>query len=296
MKKKLVYAVLGVLFLLALTAHARLERLTRPAQPPAEPRRIVSLAPSITETLYALGMGDSVVGVTRFCAYPPEVKDKPRVAGFSDINYEAILRLRPDLVVLPSDKVPQRIDLERMGLPVLTLDTRTLGGYMEDVSLLGAQTGKREEARRILSDLRGSLAEARTRAAGETPPSVLFAVMHSYEGLGQITEIYAVGRDGFYDELIESAGGVNVCASNMDFPRLSREAIIFLDPEVIIDVIPTKETDLDAVRRDWRSLDSVKAVRNGRLHLLTDEGDTVPGPRSHLTVEKLSRAFYPGKP
>ena len=296
MTKKLFYAAVAALLPLAVWAHLALERAAGPADIPREPERIVSLAPSITETLYALGLGGSVAGVTRFCAYPPEVLEKPKVAGFSDINYEAVLRLRPDLVVLPSDKTGARLDIENLGLPVMTIDSRTLEGFLKDTLALGEKTGHEIDAARVIAELRQSLEEARGRAEGETPPRVLFSVMHSYEGIGQLTEIYAIGRDGFYDELIAAAGGQNVYEGELPFPRLSREAIIFLNPDVIIDVIPTKETDLEAVRRDWQSLASVEAVKNGRLHLLTDEGDTVPGPRSYKTLDKLSHAFHPGKP
>lgn len=296
MKKKFLHAALGSLFLLAIWAHLALDRLTSPAPRPEEPKRIVSLAPSITETLYALGLGDRVVAVTRFCVYPPEVQGKPKVAGFSDVNYEAVLRLRPDLIVLPSDKISVRADLERLGLSVMPLDTRTLNGFMEAAARLGKSTGRQKEAAALLGELRDSITRARARAEGEKPPRVLFAVMHSYEGLGHITEVYAIGRDGFYHELISAAGGKNAYTGDLDFPRLSREAIIFLNPDVIIDVIPTKEFDPEALRRDWQSLGSVNAIRSGRLHLFTDEGDTVPGPRSHKTVERLSQAFYPDKP
>lgn len=296
MKKKLLYALLIFLFPPTIWAHLALECLSAPPPPPEAPLRIISLAPSISETLYALGLGDRVVGVTRFCVYPPEVKEKPKVAGFSDVNYEAVLRLRPDLVVLPDDKSAVRKDLEHLGLSVMTLDSRTLNGFMQDVLRLGESTGRQEEAGALLADLRHSIIEAKARAEGKRAPRVLFAVMHSYEGLGKLTEIHAIGKDGFYNELIAAAGGENAYTGDLDFPRLSREAIIFLNPDVIIDVIPTKETDLDAVRRDWQSLGTVRAVKSGRLHLFTDEGDTVPGPRSHKTVERLSRAFYPENP
>lgn len=295
MKKKMLYAAIGALFPLAIWGHLSLERASSPPMPPGEPKRIVSLAPSISETLYAIGLGDSVAGVTRFCAYPPEVQEKPKVAGFSDINYEAVLRLRPDLVVMPSDNIGAGLEMKKLGLPVMHIDTRTLGGFMRAVLELGESTGHKDDAARVIANMEQSLMAAQANAAGKTPPRVLFAVMHSYEGAGHLAELYAIGRDGFYDELIRAAGGQNVYQGDLAFPRLSREAIIFLNPDIIIDVIPTKETDLEAVRQGWQSLASVKAIKNGRLHLLTDEGDTVPGPRSYKTLDKLSRAFHPSE-
>ncbi|MDR1921423.1 MAG: ABC transporter substrate-binding protein, partial [Candidatus Adiutrix sp.] len=257
-KKLALTGLFGLGLVLTTHAHQRLADYARPPEQPREPRRIVSLAPSVTETLYAIGLGDRVVGVTQFCRYPPEVRQKPVVAGFSEVNLEAVLRQQPDLVALPIDKIANKNNLERLGLTVMPLDTRSLSGLMETIVQLGQASGRQEEAAAILARLDQSIALARQRAAGREKPKVLFSIMHSYQGLGYITEINAVGQDGFFSQLIDLAGGLNVYHGPLAFPRLSREAVIFLDPEVIIDIIPESE-DLEAVRRDWTSLTSVKA-------------------------------------
>lgn len=293
MLRKLAWTVIfGAGLILTVKAHQTLAELTRPAALPTHPRRIVSLAPSVTETLYALGLGDQVVGVTEYCKYPPEVKSKPQVAGFSDINLEAVLRQKPDLVALPVDKIRNQTNLERLGLTVMPLNTRSLSGLMETIEQLGQATGHQPAAGAIAARIENAIIQARVRAEGRERPRVLFSIMHSYQGLGYITEINAVGRDGFYSQLIEIAGGINVYQGALAFPRLSREAVIFLNPEIIIDIIPDTE-DLEAVRRDWMSLTSVTAVRTGRIVFLTDNSDTIPGPRSYQTLTKLSQAFHP---
>ena len=292
MKKLLALIVFSLAVAATVQIHRHLAGATAPPPVPADPRRIVSLAPSVTETLYAIGLGDRVVGVTQFCHYPPEVKDKPKVAGFSDVNFEAVLRQNPDLVVLPVDKIRNKAQLERLGLTVMPLDTRSLSGLLAAIRGLGAATGQAEQAEAVAVRLENGIRAARERAKGRARPSTLFSVMHSYEGLGYITEINAVGRDGFFNELIEIAGGRNVYEGALAFPRLSREAIIFLNPEVIVDIIYQWD-ELEGVKNDWSSLSSVKAIKNDRLYFLTDEGDTVPGPRIYLTLEKLSRAFHP---
>lgn len=283
--------ILVALMALHFARQALHGRYSAPAAP-ANPSRIVSLAPSVTETLYALGLGPQVVGVTQFCAWPPDVASKPRVAGFSDIYLEAVLRAQPDLAVLPVDKTAGKALLEGLGIPVLTLDTRSLPGLLRAMEHLGAATGRQAQAADIISSFQRELRAAEERARGKARPRVLFSVMHSEQGLGYIAQINAVGRDGFYNELIQAAGGENVYDGNLAFPRLSREAVIFLNPDVIVDVIPAGE-NLEAVRRDWQSLTNVKAIRNHRLVLLTDAADTVPGPRSARTLSKLSRAFHP---
>lgn len=292
MRNTVFAALLLLLLLLTLPARQALVRAGSPPPPPAVPQRIVSLAPSVTETLYALGLGPSVVGVTQFCAWPPDAAGKPRVAGFSDINLEAVVRARPDLAVLPVDKTANKEQLERLGIPVLTLDTRSLPGLLRAIGELGAATGRRAEAEILAAQFRKALQAAREKATGQARPRVLFSIMHTYQGLGAITEINAIGRDGFYNELIEAAGGDNAYTGGLAFPRLSRESILFLNPDVIIDVVPAVD-DLEAVRRDWESLANVSAIRNHRLVLLTDHGDTIPGPRSIQTLAKLSAAFHP---
>lgn len=292
MGRVLPYAFVAALFCLALSARLMLESALQAPDIPVSPKRIVSLAPSVTETLYAIGLGDAVVGVTQFCVYPPEVLTKPKVAGFGEVNYEAVARLRPDLVVLPLDKVRTKKELEDLGLTVLALDTRSMWGLMDAIRELGQRTGHTAEADAVLAVINSSLEAARDRALGRPKPRVLFSIMHAYQGLGYITEIHAVGDDGFYSELMHAAGGSNAYDGALAFPRLSREAVIFLNPEVIIDVVIAVE-DTDGVRRDWETLSSVSAIKNHRLYLLTDEADTVPGPRFYQTLTRLSHAFYP---
>ena len=284
--------VLAALLGAAAAAHVFLAERFAPPPVPVEPKRIVSLAPSVTETLYALGLGPSVVGVTSFCSYPPDAAGKPRVAGFSNVNYEALLRVRPDLVALPEDLTAIRARLAQLGLPVLTLDTRSLAGLMHTLEVLGKASGRPEEARALVDAIHRGIEEAKTRAVGRAKPTVLFSVMHAYEGVGRIMEINAIGKDGFYDQLVAIAGGENVYTGNLAFPRLSREAIMYLNPDVVIDVVPPY-VDIASVRRDWEELSSVSAIHNGRLHIFADVADTVPGPRCVQTLAKLSRAFHP---
>lgn len=230
--------------------------------------------------------------MTQFCNYPPEALNKPEVAGFSDINLEALLRARPDLVVMPLDKTWNKIQLERLGLPVLALETRSMAGLIQGIEILSQVGNRSAQGKMLLESIQHHIEAATARSVNKARPSVLFVVMHSYQGVGYISEISAVGSDGFYSELIEIAGGKNVYTGNLPYPRLSREAIIFLNPDVIVDVI-SPEDDLAGVKKDWETLASVNAIKNKRLLLLTDELHTVPGPRFVKTLSELSLAFHP---
>jgi len=270
-----------------------LHEASAPPLPPAEPKRIVSLAPSVTETLYALGFGSDVVGVTTFCAWPAEVKNKPKVSEYSQLNLEALVRARPDLVVMPANHLEYRSLIEKMGIPVLYLSTLTLPDYVQAMQKLGQSMGHSEQAASVAEEFRRAIRDAEARAAGKKRPRILFSVMRSEEGrLGSISEISAVGNSGFYSDLLRLAGGDNVYTGTLAFLRLSREAVLLLDPDVIVDIIRPSD-DAESVRRDWQSLHSVRAVRENRLVLLSGTEDTVPGPRSVITLSRLSKAFFP---
>ncbi|MDR2141616.1 MAG: helical backbone metal receptor [Deltaproteobacteria bacterium] len=284
--------ILGLGLALTILVHQRLAARQAPRPAPTDPHRIISLAPSVTETLFALGLGERVVGRTRYCLYPPAAQAVPIVASFSELNYEAIVRRQPDLVALPADRLGDQARLSRLGLPVLPLDTRSLAGYRQAVTELGQKLGRLQSSQAILRNIERSSQRARQNAQGQPRPRVLFSVMRDYEGLGYITEINAVGQDGFYSQILDITGARNAYEGPLAFPRLSRESIIFLNPDVIVDVILTVE-DLESVRRDWASLASVKATRDNRIHFLTQQADTVPGPRIYLTIERLSAFFHP---
>jgi len=284
--------VLGVLLVAATGARGVLERLRLPSALPASPKRIVSLAPGITETLFALGLGPAVAGVTRYCARPPEAASLPKVGGFGEVNYEAVLRARPDLVVLPADRGREKLLLEGLGLPVLALDTLSVSGLLHSITLLGRHSGREVEAARLRAALEEGLEAARSAAQGSPRPTALFAVMRANRSGGGITELHAVGRDGFYSELIAAAGGQNAYAGPLPFPRLSRESLITLDPEVIVEVIPEEATPEEALR-DWQALASIRAVKNGRVFIWTDQAHTVPGPRFAETLALLRQALHP---
>jgi iron complex transport system substrate-binding protein len=253
---------------------------------------VITLAPSVTEIAFAVGLGPKVVGVTKFCRYPPEVEKLPRVAGFSDMNIEAIVRLRPDLVILPADKAENRRELTRLGLSVLSVDTRTLEGLIKALEDLGKATGRESEAQKVVDAINEAVSEAGRRAEGKPKPKVMFSVMHSYAGLGYISELTIAGRDGFFDHLIEICGGENAYPGKLPFPSVSREAVFRMNPDVIIDLMRSYSEAEDSME-SWNTMTSVSAVQKGRVYMFTEESDTVPGPRAWKTIKKVSMVLHP---
>ena len=262
---------------------------------PQPPKRIISLAPSITEVLFALDEGDKVVGVTRFCDYPPETAGIAKVGGYFDINYEAILSLEPDLVILLSEHEEARVRLLKMGMNVMTVDHSSVDGIMDSIDRVARIIGADAAGTRLYSELEKRIGKVTAAVEGTLRPRVMVAVGRRMDG-GNMGEIYVSGRDGFYDELITLAGGVNAYQDRtLKFPALSAEGIIRLNPEIIVEMVPDAKGD-DARSRlasHWLSLPSIEAVDDGRVYIFTEDYVVVPGPRFILLLEELARVLHP---
>jgi len=259
-------------------------------------RRIVSMAPSITETLFALGCGDRVVAVTDFCEYPPEVRNLPRVGGYVNPNLEAVLRLRPDLVVAPAGAEDLPAKLKAMGLRVLTVDHRSIDGVFDSLSILGKALGVEQRAQKLAASWHERLELIARRCHGQPRPRVLVVVDRPLE-TGRLQNLCAAGSDGFLNKLVALAGGENVLGdSAVAFPIISAETVLRLNPEVIIDIQAGKETSSDHHAEwlaAWQEVKEVAAVQNGRVYLLGKDVPVVPGPRMIDLAEFLARCIHP---
>lgn len=259
--------------------------------PKAGQARLVSLAPSTTEVLFALGLGDRVVGVTRYCQFPPEARTKPQMGGYYDPNYEAVVKARPDLVVTLPEHEEVRKELKKLGLNALTVDHGSVGRILDSIMTIGAACGASERARRLRSELEERIRRVGVRTSGRPRPRVLVSVGRM-AGDDAMTRITACGRGGFYDDLIGLAGGVNAFEREMTFPALSPEGLLAANPDVIIDMWPDlkeKGFDPETVRRQWKKLPGVTA----RVHIVGESYAVVPGPRVVLLLEEMARAIHP---
>lgn len=258
--------------------------------------RIVSLAPNITETLFALGLGDRVAGVTEFCAYPPEARRKPKVGGFLDINYEALAALHPDLVILLPSHGEARKRLAALGIGTLTVRNGVVGEILGSIDTIGKTCGVPGRADSLTRDIRARMAAIRGRTENLAKPRVLIVVDRT-AGRGKPGTVCVAGPETFYDELVTLAGGENAYRGpKIPYPEVSSEGIIRLNPEVIVDILPALATQgipPGAARADWMTLEGVRAVRTGRVHVLTEGYAVVPGPRFIQTLEKFAELIHP---
>ena len=258
--------------------------------------RVVSLAPSVTEILFALGLGDRVVGVTRFCDYPPEAAAKPRIGGYSDPSYELILRLRPDAVFMLNLHEKQQAFLSQLGIDTMALETGSVSNIFDSVRQIAGQCGVAPRGARLVASMEDRLVKIKGLIQGRTPPRVLVSVGRSM-GSNAIGEIFAAGGNTFFNEVIQIAGGRNaVNSKTVMYPRLSAEGVIAIDPEVIIDLVNNLQDKAIApgdVIDQWRVAAPTAAVRNGRVHVLGQDYVVIPGPRVILLVEQMARLLHP---
>jgi len=266
------------------------------AQEPAScPKRIVSLAPNITEILFALGLGDKVVGVTRYCDFPAQAKKITQVGGLVDANYEQIVTLQPDLAILLDSNDEGKRELEKLKIQVLAIPHETIQDIHEGIRSIGRACGAEVRAHEILSDLT-QRTEAITRAVkGVSCPSVLICIGRDLEG-GQLSRMVVAGRNGLYDEIIELAGGVNVYrVEKVAYPQVSPEGVIHLNPDIIVDLvskIKPGETTQEEIVQQWNRLRPVKAVRERRVYVIEGDHALRPGPRYIQFLEELARLFH----
>lgn len=262
----------------------------------AVPQRVVSLAPSITESLYALGLGDRVVGVTRYCLYPPEAQQKTIVGGFIDPSYEAIVALRPDLVGLLEIHTEARMRLNTLDVPTISVDHRTIDGILMSFETLADRFGEPDAGDALVASCRARIDAVQQTIAGLPRPRVLLSSARDL-GTGRIESVYVAGRGQWYDELIAYAGGENVYPDDgLAFPEVAPEGLLRLDPDVIVELVPKTENAAytrEDLLAEWRTVRGLRAVRDGRVHLMRGEYVSVPGPRFVDTLEDLARVLHP---
>ena len=258
--------------------------------------RIVSLSPSTTETLFALGLGDRVVGVTRFCRYPPQAQQKTEVGGYLDPNYEAIAALEPDLVIVLPEYENAISYLRELGLKYLIVHNRTVQEIIGTIDLIGAECGAGERAGELVAQIKARKDWIARATAHLATPGVIVSIGRSM-GTGALKEVYLAGKGTFYDELVTLAGGKNLYQdSRVSYPLVSAEGLLHLNPEIILELVPDLEErglSRETVLQEWQSVPQIDAVRNGRVYVLSGDYVSIPGPRIILLLEDMARAIHP---
>jgi iron complex transport system substrate-binding protein len=251
------------------------------------PTRILSLAPSMTEMVFAIGAGDRLAGVTEFCDFPAEALTKPKV-GYANPNLEAMLALQPDLVLAPKEflKPDVILKLEQLKVPVFVMAAATVEDVFAHLQTLGRMLDRSAAATDVSMALRQRFVAVKTRMQSVTPVRILY-VLNSQP-------LITVGPGSFIDQLIGMAGGINIAAqSGISYPRLSMEVVLQQDPEVLLFPVGTSEGISVGEQQAWKQWSALTAVKQGRLHQIPANLLNRPGPRIVEALEVLSGILHP---
>jgi iron complex transport system substrate-binding protein len=257
-----------------------------------KPKRIVSTAPSITEALFALGLGDQVVGVSRFCDFPASVKKLPKVGTYLAPDAEAIARLVPDLVVLQRTSNELTDRLHALHINFIEVPHGTLNDVYTGIKLISKAAGVPDRAVVLNDRIKRDLTAIQLRAKQMISPRVLLIVNRRP---GMLVDITAIGPDNYLQKLLEISGGTNVLAKSglPMYPRISLETILRDDPDVILDLTGQQESETERraasaqVLNLWNQQSQLTAVRKGRVIVGTSNALLVPGPRAPEAAQIL---------
>ncbi|GIW47533.1 MAG: hypothetical protein KatS3mg078_1410 [Deltaproteobacteria bacterium] len=255
------------------------------------PKRIVSLSPSITEILYGIGALNYIVGVTIYSDFPEEVKNLPKVGGWIDPNIEAILLLKPDLVIMTVEQ--DRIfgnKIRELGLDTLSVDgNRSIEDIITAIEKIGMALNKSLEAKKLIEDIITGIERVRRKTKNLTPKRVLFVIGRNPNTL---EDIYVIGKPSFINDMITIAGGRNVVENNGLAIKISKEAIVDLNPDVVIEVNHSG-TKSEEFKKAWSQLKEISAVRNGEVYTVSSSVLLHPSQRIIEGIRILTELLHP---
>ncbi|MFH1123300.1 MAG: cobalamin-binding protein [Pseudomonadota bacterium] len=264
------------------------DALGREISMPAPPKRLIALAPNLTEILYALGLGDRVVGVTTFSSYPPEAALKPKVGSYINLNVERIISLSPDLVIGTMDGNERGVVeiLEQARIPVFVVNPRNVRQVIETIGTLGRVCGLPERAKALSENLTRRVDRVLEKTRSREKPLVFLQI--------NIQPIMTVNKETFHHDLIRLAGGRNMARDEpITYPRISIEEVLHRKPEVIIISSMERGGKFERARQDWLKWPSIPAVQNGRIHLIDSDLIDRPSPRLVQGLEAMARFIHP---
>ncbi|HEV8458023.1 MAG TPA: cobalamin-binding protein [Methylomirabilota bacterium] len=276
-----------LLFTSAAPALTLYDQTGRQVNLAAAPRRIISLVPSVTEVMFAIGAQDSLAGVTDFCDYPAEARKKPSVGGMVAPSLETMVALKPDLVIATTagNREETFTQLERLRIPVYVVNPASVADMLDVASRLGAVTGHEVEARRLVTSLEARIKSVAERVAPWPRPRVLYVLWPD--------PLIVPGRDSIVSELIARAGGDSVTADAGEaYPRYSLESAVALAPQVIV-LASHGSAQGKMSREKWERFRDLPAVKTGRLYSVDGNLLHRYGPRVVDGLELLARLFHP---
>lgn len=258
------------------------------------PQRIIPMAPNIVETVFALGAGGRVAGVSSYTTFPPEATKMPAVGALYDPDIERIVALDPDLIIIQQKHEKIEALCRERGIELLTVEMVSLRGIIEGIQRIGARLGAEREAEDLTASILAGLEDVADRVRSQPRRKVFLCLGRTP---GSLKGLFTVGGPSFLSELITIAGGENIFADlTQDFPQISLESLNSRAPEVIIETYPSQAISLEkqvALIGDWSALPGLPAVTSNRIHIMTDDYILLPGPRIVDIARRFAEALHP---
>lgn len=251
-----------------------------------EPERIVSLAPSHTEILFSLGLEDKIVGVTSFCDYPEEAKEKDKIGDYEGINIEKVIELEPDLVV-QYGKGDEGINskIKEAGIPIVSYEPESIDEVINTINEIGKVTGKEEEAKKITEDMKAKKDEIVDKVKDEERAKVFYEIWHD--------PLMAAGPGSFMDELINLAGGENIAKdAKEEYTEFDQEQLIERNPDIYLAAEDTEDKTVESIKTR-PGYETINAVKNDKVYLLEPNIVSRPGPRIVEALELVAKTLHP---
>jgi iron complex transport system substrate-binding protein len=255
------------------------------------PQRIISLAPSNTEILFALGLGDRVVGVTDYCNYPPEAKTKPSVGEYVNPNIEGIVAMNPDLILgTEAQTADYYAQIESKGLTMVAISPKTFDEVLASITLIGKITGADKAAAALTASMQKRIKAVTDKTASLSPdmkPSVFYVLWDD--------PLMTAGKGTFTDEMIAKAGGTNIFGDLESYPTVSLENVLVADPQIMVAGVGTNEGEQEPFQfiMTESRLQDTSARQNNRVYSINMDIISRPGPRIVDALEEFAHIIHP---
>lgn len=252
-------------------------------------KRIVSLAPAITEIVFALGKGNQIVGNTQFCDFPEEAKKIPKVGGKLDLNLEVLIDMQPDVIFLyPS--YYEKVKILKNRSKLIMVNHSNLKGLYDSIELISKELKVEQKGRVLLTNIKKTFAEVREKTKKKKKVRTLLIAGRNID---QLRNMYIIGKKDFLNDILEIAGGINAYTGGIDYPNVSVESVVSMNPDFIIELsVFYQQIDEKKVLDLWAKYNIINAVKNNKIRIIKDNVWLRPGPRVGQIARKLYHMFF----
>lgn len=296
MKKHL---ILILVFLFCLTVYLSGIFLSEKLQPGKKdsskiPQRVISINPAATEIIFELSSQNKLVAISNYCTYPPETKNIPKAGAEINPNFERIIALDPDLIIIMGKADEMIRFCNRRNIEHMNVNLRNIDEIYSGITQLGVKLGCEDEAQRLCKKIRDQLKEVENKVISAKKKKVFFTL---YRTPGSLAGLSTVGPETLVSQLITIAGGTNIFSDlQQDYPMISKETLLKRQPDVIIEAYAPPEGEIPnpkEVMSDWSKLDNLNAVINNELYIIDADLVLKPGPRISQAVLELAKLIHP---